>query len=149
MEANDNTEGSESPILFHNKDISYELDNTSEIISWILACIDDEKTSLNFVNFIFCSDSYLHTINLEYLNHDTLTDIITFPYSDETIEADIFISIERVKENAKLFEVSFKNELHRVIIHGILHLLGYADKSELEKNKMRAKEDFYLNKLTI
>jgi len=108
--------------------------------------ISEELTSTDAINFIFCSDEYLHKINLEYLEHDTLTDIITFDNSenDQEIEGDIFISLERIKENAQMFEVPFELELKRVLVHGILHLIGYNDKTEEEGMIMRSKEDFYL-----
>jgi len=101
---------------------------------------------IGFLNFIFCSDNYLLKINVEHLNHDTYTDIITFDYSKEDrISGDIFISIDRVEENAKSHKTSFENELHRVIIHGVLHLLGYGDKEPGQKAEMRQKEDFCLS----
>jgi len=101
------------------------------------------------LNYIFCSDTYLHKINLEYLKHDTLTDIITFDYSEKKqISGDIFISIDRIKENALKFNQSTDIELNRVLIHGVLHLLGYKDKTPKEKETMRAKEDFYLTLLS-
>ena len=133
-------------LTFHTEDIDFELANAKKTEAWILQAIENEAGTLSFINYIFCSDTYLHRINVEYLNHDTYTDIITFPYSDETIESDIFISIDRIRENAKTFDVPFEQELHRVIIHGVLHLLGYGDKSEEEQQKMRAREDFWLKK---
>src|SRR6185312_7511210 len=103
---------------------------------------------LKELNYIFCSDSYLLQINQQYLDHDTYTDIVTFDNSDiaKTITGDIFISIDRIRENASKFGVTEANEVHRVIIHGALHLLGYKDKSPADKKKMTLKEDFYLNK---
>lgn len=107
-----------------------------------------EKKSVGYINYIFCSDNYLLEINKDYLNHKTLTDIITFDNSDGTlIESDIFISIERVRENAIKFDTTFQLELYRVLIHGILHLCGYKDKNEEEKNLMREKENKYINLL--
>ena len=134
-------------LTFHTEDIDFELENTEKIEQWILQTIDEEGGTLSFINYIFCSDTYLHRINIEYLNHDTYTDIITFPYSDETIESDIFISIDRIHENAKTFNVTFERELHRVMIHGVLHLLGYGDKTEEEQKAMRTREDFWLGKI--
>ncbi len=134
-------------LTFHTEDIDFELENAEKIEQWILQTIDEESGTLSFINYIFCSDTYLHRINVEYLNHDTFTDIITFPYSDETIESDIFISIDRIRENAKTFNVPFERELHRVMIHGVLHLLGYADKTAEEQQAMRAREDFWLGKM--
>ncbi len=98
------------------------------------------------INIILCNDAYLLEINKKYLNHDTLTDIITFDYCEEKIvSGDIYISIDRVEENAKLFNQDNERELTRVIFHGVLHLLGYKDKSDTEQKEMRGKEDFYLN----
>ena len=136
-------------LTFHTEDIDFELDNTKKVEQWILQTIENEGGILSFINYIFCSDTYLHRINVEYLDHDTYTDIITFPYSDETIESDIFISIDRIRENAKTFNVTFERELHRVMIHGVLHLLGYGDKTEEEQKRMRAREDFWLERKTI
>ena len=100
------------------------------------------------INYIFCSDDYLLARNIKYLKHDSLTDIITFNYCEgNKINCDIMISIDRVKENSSIFDTTFTEELYRVLIHGILHLIGYDDKTEKEKNLMRKKEDFYLNKL--
>lgn len=135
-----------SSISFHSEEVSFELTNSYKTIEWIIATINNEQKHLGEINYIFCSDEYLHKINLEHLNHDTYTDIITFNYCEEdVISSDIFISIDRVKENAKTFNVSFKDELDRVIIHGILHLLGYNDKTDDEQEEMSLKEDFYLS----
>ena len=134
-----------STITFHQEDISFRLKNIKKIKSWIAQSIALEKNVLGDLNYIFCSDTYLHKINLEYLHHDTFTDIITFDYTQgKRISGDIFISIERVRENAKKFKQTTDNELYRVIIHGTLHLMGYKDKTPKEKETMRAKEDFYL-----
>jgi len=118
----------------------------SEFREWIFLCIEQESKTSGFINFIFCDDNYLHGINVKYLNHDTFTDIITFDYTleYESISGDLFISIERVKENALLHKVHFMVELARVMIHGVLHLLGYKDKSEADRYSMRLKEDSYL-----
>lgn len=121
--------------------------NETQLKEWLTRIIVLESfTPTEAINFVFCTDDYLHKINVEYLDHDTLTDIITFDNSDnpKEIEGDIFISLERIKENAEGFEVPFEHELKRVLIHGILHLLGYNDKTEAEQIDMRAKEDFYL-----
>jgi rRNA maturation RNase YbeY len=135
-------------ICFFNEEISFNLKNKTIIRSWINQTIIQEKHQLEELNFIFCSDNYLLKINKEYLNHDTYTDIITFDNSSlpHEIIGDIFISIDRVKENAKSFDTTFINELNRVIIHGVLHLLGYKDKSKNDKALMTQKEDFYLLK---
>jgi len=101
--------------------------------------------NIDTISVIFCSDDYLLSVNKEYLNHDYYTDIITFDYSVDTeISGDLFISIDRVKENSTEFNVPFLNELHRVLVHGVLHLCGYGDKSPVEETLMRSKEDFYL-----
>ena len=136
----------ESAISFFSEDLSFKLDNELKTQAWVFKTIGDENKIPGEINYIFCSDSYLHKMNLEHLDHDTLTDIITFNYCiDSIINTDIFISVDRVKENAQDFNATFENELNRVMIHGILHLIGYDDKSEEDKKTMRAKEDFYLN----
>lgn len=137
-----------SSISFNSENISFKLDNPKEVTEWIINAIKKEGCETGEISYIFCSDEYLYKINLEYLNHDTYTDIITFNYCEEKqINSDIFISIDRIRENAETYNVTFLSELNRVIIHGILHLLGYNDKTELEQKEMRAKEDFYLSLL--
>lgn len=132
----------EEPIFFHQDDTDFQLTNVEKHIVWIKSIIQAEKSHLLQLNYIFCSDHALLKVNIEYLNHDTFTDIITFPYvSPPEIEGDIFISIDRVKENASLFGYSFEEELRRVMIHGVLHLCGYGDKTAEEKQLMRKKED--------
>ena len=137
----------EIPIEFVSEDVDFELDDVDKLKTWISQVIVEHQFRIENITYIFCSDDYLSEINIEYLNHDSLTDIITFDNSDEenTIESDIFISIDRVRENATNFNSDFEDELHRVIIHGVLHLLGYRDKSEADKANMRAKEDYYLS----
>jgi rRNA maturation RNase YbeY len=138
-------------IHFFEEDISYKLKNKTPLRKWITQTILDEGYRLKELNYIFCSDAYLLQINQQYLNHDTYTDIITFDNSEveNVIVGDIFISIERIRENASKFSITEKDELHRVIIHGALHLLGYKDKTAGTKQKMTQKEDFYLNKRTF
>ena len=120
-------------------------ENLSE---WIVKTIESEEHLTGNINYIFCSDNYILDINRKYLNHDYFTDIITFNYCEgNIISGDIFISVDTVTTNAKEYKQLFKNELNRVIIHGVLHLLGYNDKSETELFEMRQKEDFYLNLL--
>ncbi|TDS18612.1 rRNA maturation RNase YbeY [Maribacter caenipelagi] len=110
--------------------------------SWITESCDTEGFSIIELNYIFCSDDYLLKINQDYLQHDYLTDIITFDYvSGKNVSGDLYISIDRVKENAEEFNVSFDNELKRVMIHGVLHLMGYSDKSDTATAEMRAKEE--------
>jgi len=135
-------------INFFEEDITYKLKHKTALRQWITETIQAEGFKLKELTYIFCSDSYLLQINQQYLNHDTYTDIITFDNSEieKTIIGDIFISIERIRENALKFNISEADELHRVIIHGALHLLGYKDKTPVTKQKMTQKEDFYLNR---
>lgn len=134
-------------IVFHQEDIAFELPQVELFIHWINVIITAEDCELNQLNYIFCSDNYLHQLNVEYLDHDTLTDVITFPYaSPPIVEGDIFISIERIEDNAKKFKTSSIHELARVMIHGVLHLCGYGDKSETEQKIMRSKENTALAK---
>ncbi len=137
-------------ISFLTEDISFDLNHKENISKWIQNVISEEGKETGEVTYIFCSDDYLHKINLEHLKHDSFTDVITFDYCNENIvNTDVFISIDRVKENAISFNTSFQNELNRVIIHGILHLVGYDDKSDSDKEVIRSKEDFYLSLLSI
>ncbi|SHG57351.1 rRNA maturation RNase YbeY [Flavobacterium micromati] len=125
-----------------NYETDFILDSEENIASWLSAVIISEKKKEGEINYIFCDDEYLHKINLEYLNHDTLTDVISFDYTmGNEISGDIFISVERVKDNAADFKVSFDEELKRVLVHGILHYCGYKDKGEVEELLMRTKED--------
>jgi probable rRNA maturation factor len=138
-------------IHYFTEDTKYILKSKRIISSWIRNSIKMENKDTGDINFIFCSDAYLLNLNIEYLNHNTLTDIITFD-STETeneISGDIYISIDRVKENAQNLNSLLIDELHRVIIHGILHLCGYMDKEEDEIKIMRQKEDFYLSRLSM
>jgi len=135
-------EDDETAIDFNSEDTDFEIENPDKISYWIKRIIVREQCELNYLNYIFCSDDYLHKINVEHLDHDTLTDIITFPYAEHPyIESDIFISIDRVRENAEKFEVSFEKEFLRVVIHGVLHLCGFGDKTPAEAALMRKKED--------
>ena len=132
-------------VYFHNEDNSYVLPAKRKVKSWLKTSIEHQKMSIGTINVVFCSDQHLLVINKEYLNHDYYTDIITFNYCEaKQISGDLFISIDRVKENASNNSVSFMNELYRVIVHGVLHLLGYGDKEDEEKIIMRALEDKYL-----
>jgi probable rRNA maturation factor len=135
-------------IQFFEEDITYKLKNKTAVRLWIKETIHAEGFKLKELTYVFCSDSYLLQINEQYLNHDTYTDIITFDNSDiaDTIVGDIFISIPRIRENAQKFTTTETDELHRVIIHGALHLLGYTDKTAAAKKKMTLKEDFYLKR---
>ena len=140
-----------SGIEFFYEDTSFELNQGEQVSAWVLDTIHAEGFELSHINFVFCSDEYLHKINVEYLNHDYYTDIITFDNSEEEgmVESDIFISIDRVKDNADYQGHLFIEELHRVIIHGVLHLLAYNDKTEAEKEVMRKKENDYLSLLNL
>ena len=129
---------------------NFILEDSEKIRIWIEEVIKKEKKIVGDITYIFCDDDYLLERNKEFLNHNTLTDIITFNYCiDNNISSDIMISIDRVKENSTIFENSFNEELKRVMIHGILHLIGYNDKSEKEEELMRKKENFYLNMFYI
>jgi len=133
-------------IHFHNADYLYVLKHKTKIRQWILDTIQAEKKTLEEISYVFCSDNYLLKINQDHLNHDTYTDIITFDYTeDNLISSEIYISIDRVKENARNLSIAMLDELHRVIIHGVLHLCGYKDKTEKEAKTMRSKEDYYLS----
>ncbi|MFT4646526.1 MAG: putative rRNA maturation factor [Urechidicola sp.] len=133
-------------MIVFNNEIDFTLENPVILSKWISNTVLKEKFKEGEINFIFCSDSSLLEKNIKFLNHNTLTDIISFDYTmGSIVSGDIFISIDRVRENAQTFEVSFTDELHRVIIHGILHYCGYKDKTPQQKLEMRSKEDFYLN----
>ncbi|WP_339784280.1 rRNA maturation RNase YbeY [uncultured Imperialibacter sp.] len=136
-------------ITFFSEDVSFKLSSPNKVRRWIKEVILLEKHTLSEISYIFCSDDYLHNMNVQYLNHDTLTDIITFDNSEEEdqIEGDIFISVDRVKENATQLNLPFDTELHRVMIHGILHLCGYKDKTSADNDLMRKKEDACLSLL--
>lgn len=132
-------------VLFHFEEIDLKIENLSALTQWIKNSIESENKQLGSINYIFCSDQYLLKMNQDYLDHDTFTDIITFNYVEENIiSGDLFISIERVKENSLTMELPFIVELKRVMIHGVLHLMGYDDKTPSETAQIRAKEDFYL-----
>ena len=113
---------------------------------WLKKVIATENKKLGEIVFVFCTDSYLLEKNIQFLKHDTLTDVITFDYCEgDQISGDILISIDRVQENSEIFEVAFLGELDRVMVHGLLHLLGYKDKTKQDAKLMRSKEDFYLS----
>lgn len=129
-------------MITYNYESDFQLENEEIFSDWIEHVVLSEDKILGEVNYIFCDDEYLHKINVEYLDHDTLTDIISFDYSEgNLVQGDIFISIERVADNASDFDVPFTEELKRVMIHGILHYCGYKDKSDREEKLMRSKED--------
>ena len=133
--------------------IAFEYLETEEITEinqnkkWLNQVISNEAKEEGDITYIFCNDDYLLEKNIRFLNHNTLTDVITFDYCEgNTVSGDIFISIERVKENSEVFKVDFLTELNRVMVHGLLHLLGYKDKTKRESNIMRKKENYYLSK---
>lgn len=128
-------------ILF-NYEIDFKLENEEAIQNWISACIESYGFDEGELNYIFCDDDYMLKLNVEFLEHNTLTDIISFDYTmGKLISGDIFISVERVQENAKIFNQTFDNELNRVIIHGVLHYMGFNDKTMKDKEIMRVEED--------
>jgi probable rRNA maturation factor len=129
-------------MISFNYELDFEITNEESYFSWISNVILSENKIEGEINYIFCNDEYMLDLNIKHLNHDTLTDIISFDYSvGNEIHGDIYISIERVRENAIDYNVSFEEELNRVMVHGILHYSGYKDKSELDERIMRAKED--------
>ena len=129
-------------MISFNYENEFSLDNEEVYASWLTSVIESENKKEGEINYIFCDDEYLHKINVEYLNHDTLTDIISFDYSmGNELHGDIFVSVERVEDNAKDFNVSFEEELKRVLVHGVLHYCGYKDKSEEDEALMRSKEE--------
>lgn len=139
-----------SPIQFFSEGISFTLKNKTGIRKWLNQVISEEQKGPWYINFIFCNDEYLFELNKTYLKHQTFTDILTFPYEHETdeISGDVFISIDRVIENAAEFHQEFDQELKRVIVHGVLHLIGYSDEGK-NKKSMTAKEDYYLSKFPL
>jgi probable rRNA maturation factor len=133
-------------ISFSTAEIEFNLKNKLKVKTWVKSILESEKWTTGDITYIFCNDDYLGSMNKRYLKHDTLTDIITFDYSENGIlSGDIFISVERVKENAESFSTGFNAELGRVMAHGVLHLSGYKDKNTIDKKMMRGKEDFYLS----
>ncbi len=131
-------------INFHTEDSNPVLIDDQQTSSWLNSVVITEGKEIEQVNYIFCSDAYLLKINKDYLAHDYYTDIITFPYSYQPIKSDIYISIDRVAENADTETVSFRHELHRVLVHGLLHMCGYDDQDSDATAIMRQKEDQYL-----
>lgn len=128
----------------------FELKKKEALASWIEFTLDQEKKELGEINYIFCDDDYLLNININSLRHSALTDIISFDYTiGVVVSGDIFISYQRVSENASNLGISFDDELHRVMVHGVLHYCGYRDKTSKDKNQMRAKEDYYLSLRTF
>ncbi len=136
-------------IHFYVEAVTYRITHKARLRTWIKKMVAAEKKEFLGISYILCSDEYLYQINMEHLQHDDYTDVITFPYSEERVEGEIYISIERITENAQTLGISTENELHRVLIHGALHLCGYTDKTPEDKEVMTAKENFYLAKLTL
>ena len=135
-------------MIHFNYETDFKLNHEREIQQWISDCIVSREFSEGDINYIFCDDAYLHKLNVEFLKHDSFTDIISFDYTlGKLISCDIFISVERVKENANKFRQVFDYELNRVIIHGILHCMGYKDKEKRDKKLMRKEEDMCLKLL--
>ncbi|HRN99591.1 MAG TPA: rRNA maturation RNase YbeY [Flavobacterium sp.] len=125
-----------------NYETDFKLSDEKRYRSWILRVIASEGKTAGDINFIFCDDAYLHRINVEYLAHDDLTDIISFDYTvGNKLQGDVFISVERVADNADDFDAPFTDELHRVMAHGILHYAGYKDKTDADSQLMRQKEE--------
>jgi len=137
-----------STIQFFTEDIDFDFKDAENITAWLTDVCKQEETPLDVLSYIFCSDKYLLKINQDHLDHDYFTDVISFPYSTDVVEGDIFISIDRVRDNASTHSVEFSHELHRVMVHGLLHFLGYLDKSPEEKLLMTDKENFYLDQLS-
>ena len=148
---NEGFEAESHGIEFMVEDVEFELADAQDLTSWIERVAEVHEHEIVQLTYIFCSDEYLHKVNVEYLDHDTYTDVITFDNADDAdiIEGDIFISVDRVRENAQTHGISFRDELHRVMIHGVLHLLGYADKDLLSQTAMRKKEDDCLSLRTF
>lgn len=132
-------------IEFHTVN-EFNLSEPNTVRDWLSMVVDEEQKKTDQLVYIFCDDKYLHKLNVQFLNHDTYTDVITFDESlGNQLSGEIYISVERVKENASSFGVSFEEELHRVMVHGLLHLCGYKDKTEEETLEMRRKENYYLS----
>ena len=141
------TEGS---ISFFSESISFKPKNIRILKKWLISTAASHNKKIEQISIICCNDNFLHKINVDFLSHDTYTDIITFDYSEkDSISGELYISYERVKENAKLLKLKTTQELHRVIIHGILHLCGFHDKSDKQKKQMRSQEDKALGSLIL
>jgi rRNA maturation RNase YbeY len=151
MSDNEQTMGAAPKIYFFLEETRYNLQDKRRIRQWIVKSAENEEHTIGALNYIFTNDNILLTLNTEYLRHSTLTDIITFDMSEKNkvISGDVFISIDRARENAKEYKVSLSDEVHRLIIHGMLHLAGYKDKTSDEKLLMRQKEEFYLSLLPL
>lgn len=131
-------------ISFHAEEIDFQLPDEAAITTWLKGVMRQEGWHLGELSYIFCTDAYLHAMNVQHLQHNTYTDVITFQYSNEVVEGDIFISVERTQENAVTYGVTPEQELQRVMVHGLLHLMGYQDKSPKDQATMTAKEEEHL-----
>jgi probable rRNA maturation factor len=145
----DATDSESSSIDFYAEDVPLPMDDQEAIAQWLMDTADSEEVPLTDLTYIFCSDDYLLRVNQEYLDHDYYTDVITFQLTEGVIHGDVFISTDRIADNAKGLGVSFEHELHRVMVHGLLHLAGYSDKTPEAEATMRAKEDFYLARFGV
>ena len=136
-------------INYFSDGVDYELSHQISITKWLHLVVEKENSISGELSIIFTSDEHLLKINKEFLKHDFYTDVITFPNDSKEVSGEIYISIDRVKENAKSLDVDFSNELNRVMVHGMLHLIGYDDKDVVTRDQMKTKEDFYLNLLNF
>lgn len=130
---------------FHLEITDWNIENQDSVKEWLLSVCELEKIATGTINYIFCSDEYLLNLNMQYLGHDFYTDILSFPLKKNPIEGDIFISVERVRENSEIYGISFFQELLRVMVHGLLHFLGYDDHEKKDIERMREKEDHYIS----
>lgn len=137
----------ETPVSFNFEDVEFELPDEQKLSDWLQGVAESENKDFVEVSYIFCSDERLREMNVEFLDHDYYTDVITFPYSEDAVHGDVFISYDRVKDNAQTLSVPFDQELCRVLVHGVLHLAGYLDKTPEAEQLMRQKEDFYLARI--
>lgn len=136
-------------IRFFSEEIDFKVPHPNRLRRWLRQVAEAEGTSVNELTYVFCSDEYLHRMNVEYLDHDTLTDIITFDTSEgeEGLTGELYVSVERVADNAQLFGVTFDLELARVLVHGLLHLCGYSDKKDAQQLEMRRLESQYISSM--
>ena len=136
-------------IEYYSEDIDFSLPKEEEVTKWLNGILEAEQKELDSITYVFCKDEYLLSINQTYLKHDDFTDIITFPYNRNPVEGDVFISVERASENATTYKVELIDEIHRLLVHGLLHLVGYDDKDVASKEKMTSLENLYLSKRTF
>jgi len=139
---------SDPPIYFHKESVTFRLSDKARLSNWISKVIKKENGSIGPISFVYCNDEYLREKNCKYLKNNELTDIVAFDYCEgNKISGDIFISVDRIRINAVSYKTGFNNELHRVMVHGVLHLLGYKDKNAADRAVMIEKEDLYLSLL--